>query len=94
MDARTDSFLSLKQGKEKEQELPAFNPTHELLPQELIWILDEVLRLEVSRTVLSTLRALVADSPFRRRPSRMDIRSTAPCSPAAISDPKLWPPSR
>ena len=48
MDARTDSFLSLKQGREKEAELPQFDPKHELLPQELIWILDEVLRLEVS----------------------------------------------
>jgi hypothetical protein len=47
MDPRTDSFLALKQGREKEQDLPPFNSTQELLPENLIWILDEVLRLEV-----------------------------------------------
>ncbi|ORY75302.1 Mak10 subunit, NatC N-terminal acetyltransferase-domain-containing protein [Leucosporidium creatinivorum] len=48
MDPRTDSFLALKQGREKEQELPPFNPAHELLPEELLWILDELLRLETT----------------------------------------------
>jgi hypothetical protein len=47
MDPRTDSYLSLKKSHPEDGDLPRFDPTEELLPEELLWILDQLLRLEV-----------------------------------------------
>lgn len=49
MDARTDSFLAAK--AMDRAGLPSFDPTLELLPTELVWVLDELLRLEVSHSL-------------------------------------------
>lgn len=53
MDVRTDSFLAAK--ARDRGGLPPFDPTLELLPTELVWVLDELLRLEVSRAVMGTV---------------------------------------
>lgn len=57
MDARTDSYLATDASTD-----PAggggnvsFDPQLELLPTELLWILDELLRLEVSQHVILLL---------------------------------------
>lgn len=48
MDARTDSYLAHQHAQATTgPKLVQFDPTFELLPDELVWILDEVLRLEV-----------------------------------------------
>lgn len=46
MDARTDSYLSAK--KLAQDGAVEFDPKRELLPTELIWVLDELFRLQVS----------------------------------------------
>lgn len=51
-DLRTDSYLSLKKARPEDASLPAFEPAADLLPEELLYILDELLNLEVRRVFL------------------------------------------
>lgn len=61
-----------------------FDPAQELLPGELVWILDEVLRLEVC-FLLAGLRQSLTLHP-RRQPSKTVTHSSARFSPAITFD--------
>lgn len=47
MDARTDSFLAART-RSQLTERPAWSPARDLLPREVVYIMNEILRLEVS----------------------------------------------
>lgn len=61
MDARTDSYLAIDSTSTGSQNV-SFDAQLELLPQELLWILDELLRLEVS-----PVESSLCPSDFRLR---------------------------
>lgn len=65
MDHRTDAYVAhtLASSSAATDPLPKFDPTLELPPDELVWILDELLRLEVR--------------PPRRRAHRRGIAETS-----------------
>lgn len=48
MDSRTDSYL---QGSSADLDLPRFDPIRDLSPIELLWVLDEIFRLEVRELI-------------------------------------------
>lgn len=60
LDPRTDSYTAAVDAAKELEALPAFEPAVELLPVELMWILDHLFRLEV-RNPISLVKALQAD---------------------------------
>lgn len=52
MDSRTDSFLAARARTATREQSATWNPRRELLPEEVLYIMDELLRLEVSRESL------------------------------------------
>lgn len=54
MDPRTDSFVvTARSAAAADDNRVAFDPTAELSPLDVVWIMDEILRLEVGIAALS-----------------------------------------
>ncbi|KAK4703252.1 N-alpha-acetyltransferase 35, NatC auxiliary subunit, partial [Phenoliferia sp. Uapishka_3] len=91
MEDRTDSFLAKKLAlAARDPSLPAFDATLELLPDELVWILDRILCLEMAHldghplvSTLFTCRYL--------RPAALTELSLVPAGADPTSDPARLP---
>ncbi|KDE02400.1 hypothetical protein MVLG_07039 [Microbotryum lychnidis-dioicae p1A1 Lamole] len=81
MDPRTDSYL-LHQQSSVFSNLPPFDPTHEMTPRELIWVLDKLLCLEMKFLDGSPLASTVFECQYLRPTALADLASTAAASPS------------
>ncbi|SCZ96231.1 BZ3500_MvSof-1268-A1-R1_Chr8-2g10057 [Microbotryum saponariae] len=81
MDPRTDSYL-LHQQSSVSSNLPPFDPTHEMTPRELIWVLDELLGLEMKFLDGFPLASTVFECQYLRPTALADLASTAAASPS------------
>ncbi|CEQ39824.1 SPOSA6832_01365, partial [Sporobolomyces salmonicolor] len=83
-DARTDSYLSARNALEKAQELPRFDPQAKLSVQEMLWVLDEIMRLEATfqdgHPLVSTLWTCNYFRPAALS-AVSGLSSTSPCQP-------------
>ncbi|GAA5952179.1 hypothetical protein JCM21900_006932 [Sporobolomyces salmonicolor] len=83
-DARTDSYLSARNALEKAQELPRFDPGAKLSVQEMLWVLDEIMRLEATfqdgHPLVSTLWTCNYFRPAALS-AVSGLSSTSPCQP-------------
>ncbi|SCV67106.1 BQ2448_5752 [Microbotryum intermedium] len=90
MDPRTDSYL-LHQQSPVSSNLPSFDPTQDIRPRELIWVLDELLGLEALITLQMKfldgfpLASTVLECQYLRPNALSELASTAAASPS------IWP---
>ncbi|GAA5868681.1 hypothetical protein JCM1840_004355 [Sporobolomyces johnsonii] len=83
-DARTDSYLSVRNALEKALELPRFEPEATLSAEEMVWVFDEIMRLEATfqdgHPLVSTLWTCNYFRPASLS-AVSGLSSTSPCQP-------------
>ncbi|GAA5890819.1 hypothetical protein JCM8208_003063 [Rhodotorula glutinis] len=85
-DARTDTFLHSQKERQRESSLPPFDPALPLSAQDVVWLHDEVLRLEATFHAGYGLASTLWTCNYLRADSLAAVSGFAPSTSASATD--------